>query len=73
MMKVTRSYPLLLTGDKRLKSGRHSEAKLVYERGLVLAVDLDLDPGFKRRLVCTESNTVVCFVVTRFKTQVRSG
>lgn len=58
MIEATCPYPLFLTGDKRLKSGRHSKPKLVYEGGLVLAVDLNFDPGFKRRLVCRESNRV---------------
>lgn len=46
------TYPLLLTGYKGLKPGCHSEAQLVYERWLVLGVDLNFDPCFKRRLIC---------------------
>lgn len=63
MIEATCPYPLFLTGDKRLESRRHSKPKLVYEGGLVLAVDLNFDPGFKRRLVCRESNRVRHFIL----------
>lgn len=46
------TYPLFLTGDKGLKPRRHSKAQLVYERRLILGVDLNFDPCFKRSLVC---------------------
>lgn len=45
-------YPLLLAGHEGLEAGCHPEAQLVDQRGLVLAVDLHLDPGFERGLVC---------------------
>ncbi|TNN78654.1 hypothetical protein EYF80_011058 [Liparis tanakae] len=34
-------------GDKGLKPRRHSKAQLVYERRLLLGVDLNFDPRFK--------------------------
>lgn len=46
------SYPLLLAGDERLEPGRHSEPELVDEGRLILAVDLNFDPGLERRLLC---------------------
>lgn len=46
------TYPLFLAGDEGLKPRRHSEAQLVYERRLVLGVDLNFDPRFERSLVC---------------------
>lgn len=46
------SYPLLLAGHKGLEAGSHPEAQLVDQWGLVLAVDLHLDPGFERGLIC---------------------
>lgn len=49
-----KTYPLFLTGDKGLKPRRHSKAQLVYERRLVLGVDLNFDPRFKRCLVCRQ-------------------
>lgn len=40
-------YPLLLAGHEGLEAGCHTEAQLVDEWRLILAVDLHLDPGFK--------------------------
>ena len=48
-------YPLFLAGDKRLKTGCHSKSELVNEGRLVLTVDLNFDPSFKRRLICRNS------------------
>lgn len=48
-------YPLFLAGDKCLKTGCHSESELVNEGWLVLTVDLNFDPSFKRRLICRNS------------------
>ena len=48
-------YPLFLAGDKCLKTGCHSESELVNEGRLVLTVDLNFDPSFKRRLICRNS------------------
>lgn len=59
-------YPLFLTGNKRLEPRGHAEPQLVYERRLVLTVDLNFDPSFKGRLICRTMKKVsavklVCF------------
>lgn len=40
-------YPLFLAGHKGLEARCHTEAQLVDEWRLILAVDLHLDPSFK--------------------------
>lgn len=45
-------YPLLLAGHEGLEAGRHAEAQLVNEGGLLLAVDLHLHPRLVGGLVC---------------------
>lgn len=49
---------MLLTGHKGLKTRCHPETQLVNERRLVLGVDLNFDPRFKRRLVCGRQEKV---------------
>lgn len=49
---------MLLTGHKGLKTRCHPETQLVNERRLVLGVDLNFDPRFKRRLVCRRQEKV---------------
>lgn len=41
------TYPLFLTGNKGLEARCNSEAQLVYERWLVLRMDLNFDPRFE--------------------------
>lgn len=45
-------YQLLLTWDKSLKTRGHTKSQLVNEGRLILAVDLNLDACFVRRLIC---------------------
>lgn len=62
-------YPLFLTGNERLEPRGHAEPQLVYERRLVLTVDLNFDSSFKGRLICRTMKKVsavklVCFSPT---------
>lgn len=50
-------YPLFLTGHERLESWSHTESQLIDEGRLVLRVELNFNPGLKRRLVCRDKNT----------------
>lgn len=74
MMEAAFSHPLFLTGDKGLESGRHSKPKLVYEGRLVLAVNLNFDSRFKRRLFCKQCQTgSVTLSLTKCSGQTLSG
>lgn len=44
---VLGTYPLFLTGNKGLEARCNSEAQLVYERWLILRMDLNFDPCFE--------------------------
>lgn len=46
-----KTYPLFLTRNKGLKTRCNSKAQLVYERWLILGMDLNFDPCFKRGLI----------------------
>lgn len=50
---MKRTYPLLLTWNKGLKTRRDAEAQLVDVRRLVLTVDLNSDAGLQGRFIST--------------------
>lgn len=51
-------YPLFLAGNKCLEPRCHSKTKLINEGRLILAVDLNFNPSFKRCLICQRDKRV---------------